>query len=328
VPFQEGYTLRAFYNYSNVTDAYLRLTNTLLILSPFLILIISLGGYFIVKKALSPLQTIIDSSARIKRQNDYSIRIETLKQQDELSNVILVLNDLLDKFEQTIKREQQFSANVSHELRTPVAVLKAQIEYIQSLKDPNDINQELAELNGEISQLERLVNQLLELSRSKHIRTLTYAELDIRLALNTLIKSYDKEINALNLRLNLDLNVDNTPFITEPTLFNRIMSNLLSNAIKYNKVNGFVEIIVTEHEAMYQIDVKDSGVGIDHLDLDNIFNPFYQTDPSRSSQHLSLGIGLTLTKELIEVLKGTITVKSTLNKGSTFTVTLPKIQSI
>lgn len=328
VPFQEGYTLRAFYNYSNVTAAYFRLTNVLILVAPFLILMISLGGYLIVKKALSPVQTIIDSTARIKHHNNYAIRFKNPTNQDELNDLIIVLNDLLDKFEQTIQREQQFSANVSHELRTPVTVLKAQIEYIQTLNHQDDLTEELNDLNIEIDKLERLVQQILELSRTKNVRKLTYSAIHVQPFIESIMKSHQQALKQSSIAYHLDIQLNDPTIISDASLLMRILDNLISNAIKYNKIGGFIHIKVFESDALYTIQIEDAGIGISEDHLDKIFNPFFQAESSRAHTDGSLGIGLSLTKDLVAILKGTIQVKSTLDSGTTFTLNLPKISHI
>ncbi len=117
---------------------------------------------------------------------------------------------------------------------------------------------------------------------------------------------------------------DNAYFNTDPEKLQLVMINLLSNAIEYSHEGGGVEINIWKHQGQLNISVKDHGVGIDESEKEVIFDRFKQLDTGASKCHLGHGLGASVTKSMVEILNGTISVSSTKGRGSTFTVSIPE----
>lgn len=131
-----------------------------------------------------------------------------------------------------------------------------------------------------------------------------------------------------NINLVIRISDDVTDITADKQKFKQVLYNLLSNAIKFTNEHGRVEVITEADNSRLSIHVKDTGIGISSAGMNQLFMPFIQLDSSVSRKHDGTGLGLALTKKLVELQKGNISVKSELSKGSTFTVVLPKYISM
>lgn len=213
-------------------------------------------------------------------------------------------------------------ANVTHEFRTPLTLILGQAQQIQQESQDPSINIKSKSIAQNGQQLLRLVNQLLDIRKLEvKEESLNMVQGDIIPVLNNIADSFE----SLAIRRAIDYQVHLPPTALKMDYdgdkFQKIVANLISNAIKFTPKGGQVAIFVQQLEETLMINVKDSGIGIDEKDLPHIFNRFYRAD--NSHQIGGTGIGLALTKELVDLLKGQIQVTSKKDIGTTFTVKLP-----
>lgn len=247
--------------------------------------------------------------------------------QNEWKGVLLVFHDIteLKKLEQMRK---DFVANVSHELKTPITSIKGFSETLLdgAMKDEATLEAFLKIILNESDRLQMLIEDLLDLSRIEQQGFhLNIEEIDIAILMHeimTLLKGKAEEKNIL-----LRFAPISTPLFIKGdySRLKQVFINLLSNAITYTPIGGYVEIDVKENEEKVYIQIKDTGIGIDMVEIPRIFERFYRVDKARSRNSGGTGLGLAIVKHIVEAHKGSISVTSVKEKGTTFTITLEKV---
>ena len=223
--------------------------------------------------------------------------------------------------------KSQFFANVSHELRTPLTLILTPLE--RMIEEGQDVLPEghVARLRSVVhntQRLLRLVNQLLDFSRLEAGATrVTFQRCDVRALTEAIVRVFEPFAVSKELTLDLRGAAELPEIYCNPASYDKVLCNLLSNACKFTAPNGVIVVRLADHGDRVTIAVKDSGIGIAEEDLGTIFERFRQVDSSDSRRYEGTGIGLALTKELVELMGGTLAVDSELGVGSTFTVTLP-----
>ncbi len=296
----------------------------MLILIPLILLLTALGGHYITKKAFSPIYNIVKTANDISSQKDVSRRIEITPdaKKDELHHLSVTLNKMLDKIENLIKQEKQFTSDASHELRTPISVILAQGEYLLDIaKDEKE--KELAQtIVDKSKQISKLVSGLLLLARIDQNRQKFHKEkVDIGVIADVAVDSM-KELAAQKGIL-LSSNVaEGTIVEADESLLLSAITNLISNGIKYGKESGLVVLSAAKVGDRTEIVVADNGVGISKEHMDKIWARFYRIDDVRNDEYGSSGLGLSMVKSIIELHGGEITVKSEFGYGTEFKITL------
>ena len=296
----------------------------MLILIPLILLLTALGGYYITKKAFNPVNNIVKTANDISAQKDISKRIEIApdSKEDELHHLSVTLNKMLDKIENLIKQEKQFTSDASHELRTPISVILAQGEYLLDIaKDEKE--KELAQtIVDKSKQVSKLVSRLLLLARiDQNRQKFNKEKVDLGVIIDVAIDSM-KELAAQK-EILLFANVpEGTIVDADESLLLSAITNLISNGIKYGNESGYVSVSASKNGDKTEIIVADNGVGISEEHIDKIWTRFYRVDDVRNDEYGSSGLGLSMVKSIIELHGGEITVKSTLGQGTEFRIIL------
>ncbi len=223
----------------------------------------------------------------------------------------------------------RFFTNVSHEFRTPLTLILAPLEKLISMeKEENEESLRLTQYNimhRNARRLLRLINELLDLRKLEAgTLKLEAIEGDIVLFVRNIAESFVQlaDQNQMNFELKTQIKQLNMWF--DPDKIDKIVYNLLSNAFKFTPEGGSICLEVrSDMSGQVKIIVSDTGYGIPEKLLPKVFNRFYQVDSSHKNRKEGSGIGLALSKELVELHRGTIEVESTQNEGTTFTITLP-----
>ncbi|MFI3260904.1 MAG: HAMP domain-containing sensor histidine kinase [bacterium] len=294
------------------------------ILLPLIVLISAIGCYNISKKAFNPIMNMISTADKIKKEKDFSIRNNLTKNKDEIYMLGSMFNEMLDHLEEAYSNEKQFSSDVSHELRTPTSVILAQTEYAL---DKNITQEEkdhsLEVIRRQASKMIRIINNLLEIARidNKNYK-LDYQEENLSTLIEVICEE-QKLIREKKIELKYDIKKD-IYLNCDSDLIIRAISNLISNAYKYGKENGVIEITLEENKDDIKFKIKDNGIGIKQENLNKIWQRFYQVEPSRNNEQNSMGLGLSMVKEIINLHESNIIVESKVNKGTTFIINFKK----
>ena len=261
-------------------------------------------------------------------QGEYSRRID-IKREDEIGQLAQAFNTMaatiesnIDKLEETDRIRRDLIANVSHDLRTPLASIQGYIETIL-LKDnsltPDERVRFLSTVFANVSTLGKLVEELFELSRldAKQKQPEREAFSISELAQDIVLK-LQPAAEARNISLGARMDQDLPYVYADIGMIDRAISNLIENAVRYTDSGGEVILAVRSVGANVNISVRDTGVGIQPEELPHIFERFYRVDKSRSRSSGGAGLGLAITKKIVEAHDSHIDVQSRPNEGSTF----------
>ena len=229
------------------------------------------------------------------------------------------IESMSKKVHQADQAKLQFFTNVSHELRTPLTIILGMTDKLKSSANENQV---VKVIRRNSLKLMQLINHLLDLRKLDAAKmNLTVKDADLITFIKGIISSFEEYANQKNITIHFECQDTNLKGYFDQDKLEKILSNLISNAIKYNRENGTVMITVENViDGFLKVEVKDSGIGISNQEINNIFNRFYRVADNNS--HGS-GIGLALTKELIELHKGEISVSSIVDVGTSFIIRFP-----
>jgi signal transduction histidine kinase len=225
------------------------------------------------------------------------------------------------------KEQQQFIADVSHELRTPLTVLRGSLEVaLEEERPAEEYREAIGNALLEVRHLTRISQNLLFLTRGESGRvTLSFANLDLgRFTADTV---RDLGPAAADRRMKIEVVAPPAPVyvFADSGRLQQVLHNLIENALQYGSPGGRVKVRVGAAPGEALLVVSDTGVGISEDDVPYVFERFFRSKRSRSTNPGGSGLGLSIVRWIVEAHKGTVTVESAIGKGSTFTVRLPVI---
>ena len=281
-----------------------------------------MGGWILVSRALAPVDRI-SATAQKMIGGDFEARVPVDQVETEFGRLAQALNQAFDRMNTSLDRQRRFTADASHELRTPLAALSTEAEWALGRERRSDEYQESLNVSLRASRrMQKIVERLLVLARAD-----AGADLDpaAHVRLDDLVHLVVADLEPLASASKVAVAVDaesatvwgNSDRLTDA------VTNLIDNAIRYNVENGTVEVTVRTHGESAKLVVEDSGVGIGADDLDRVFEPFFRGDSARNRDSGGTGLGLTVTRTLIERYGGSLTCTSDAGHGTTVTVQLP-----
>lgn len=286
-----------------------------------LIIVAALLTYYLGSRLAGPLNRLVAAVSKLREEN-YDVEI-SIDRTSELKNLSEEINQLGNRLKYLERVRRESASDFSHELRTPVNNL---LNYVTALEDgilePDE--ETIAELKEETRRLVELSGRIKDLAAAeKKIHDMNMSSTNLTDMVNELDRVFRSRAEEKGLDFNSSFSLHTEVIKTDPEALRSIIQNLLSNAIKYTDEGGEVEFLVRSMpQDELLIAVADTGMGIDEEDQELIFERFYRTDDSRSRDTGGSGIGLAITKELVEALNGEIDLESS-ERGSTFTVKIP-----
>lgn len=281
-----------------------------------------LGG-FMARRISRPISSAVRTTAEIARGN-FEQYIQPPAGPPEMRQLAESVNFLAESLQKQQLLRKRMAADVAHELRTPLAnlqsTLEAMIDGIWQADTPH-----LKSCHEEILRINRLVGDLEALERFEEKSTeLTCSTFDVSELLTRVVQSFEPEF--IKKEVTVSLEQDEVILCADRDKIQQATVNLLSNALKYTPSGG--SVTVTCHKVGQQavLTVADTGIGIPQADIPYIFERFYRSDRSRARKTGGLGLGLTITRAIVEAHQGSITVKSTEQEGTVFTVSFPLFQ--
>jgi signal transduction histidine kinase len=292
------------------------LRNILLISIPLILFVLFLIARFFAGRSIKPVRTIIETSSQITKDN-LKTRIPLPQNKDELYILSENINNLLNRIENAVDREKQFTSDASHELRTPLAVIKGTMEVlIRKSRNQNEYEEKIRFCISEVDRLNHIVDQLLLLARFENQKQNVKQE---SIYLNALILDnltrFSEKTERKKLKIKADF-TDDYYIQSDNYLVSIIFSNLISNAIKYSNDKGEILLQLDKTPTEIIFTISDYGVGILEQDLNKIFNSFYRSDVSNHPEIKGTGLGLSIVKRLCDILNFNIEVFSNINKGT------------
>jgi two-component system, OmpR family, heavy metal sensor histidine kinase CusS len=302
-----------------------RLREVLLWATPAVLLVASMGGYWISRRALKPVDEITRAARTIGIQN-LSLRLEVPASVDELARLSETWNGMLDRLEGAVKRLSQFTADASHELRTPMALIRATAELtLRRERSPETYREALAHILDETDRTTRLIEDLLLLARAD--AGLPALSLD-RLELTPLVRDVCEQgqILAQERQLEISTEAPEQPVYVDanhPAL-RRLLLLLVDNAMKYTPAGGHITVSVALDWSGPTVTVSDTGIGIPDSALPHIFERFYRVDESRNREVGGAGLGLSIAQWIAERHHARLEAESVVGRGSAFRVRFPQ----
>ena len=290
---------------------------------PVGVLVAAFGVWWITRKALQPLQDVAGAAEQI-HVRALSQRLPQPSVDDEIGRLVHVLNDTFDRLERSFAQATRFSSDASHELKTPLTIMRGEIESALQAQAGNPAVEIL--LDGLLEQTQRLsavVENLLLLSRAD-ARALSVKQhlVDFSMLCHDLLD--DAEVLAL--RHHIVTRSEISPDITvkgDESYLRRVLINLLDNAIKYNVEKGAISISLANSGSHALFRISNTGTEIPKEHEDRIFERFYRADPSRSSETVGSGLGLSICREIVLAHGGQIWFERPEQGWTAFAFTLP-----
>ena len=288
-----------------------------------------IGGavtFFVSGRALKPLKEFSETVEKVQAQNlaDYTIEENRIAELDRLRTSY---NKMLLRLSESFETQRQFTGNAAHELRTPLALIQAQLDLYHTTEHPEStaVAEETIQMVTEQNErLSKLVRTLLDMSE---LQTVSRND---RIELHSLIEevltdleplAQEKKVELIQKSQGVGAKADEELFLTgSDILIYRMLYNLVENAIKYNRENGSVTVSAIRKKNKVVLTVSDTGNGIDEAFREQIFEPFFRVDKSRSRELGGVGLGLAMVREVVRVHDGTIEVYTNKHSGTTFEV--------
>lgn len=234
--------------------------------------------------------------------------------------IVIAVQDITD-----IKRlenmRSEFVANVSHELKTPLTSIKGFSETLRFVESVETKNKFLDIIDKEVDRLTNLINDILILSNIENLHKMENENFKPGEVIENVIDILKKQIEKKKIKIDF-IDDFKDKIVGSKDKFHQLSLNLIENAIKYSNEDGNVKIHLKLENQYFIFEVEDDGIGIPKSDIPRIFERFYRVDKSRSTR--GTGLGLAIVKHIVKLFNGDINVKSSVDRGSTFTVKIKK----
>jgi signal transduction histidine kinase len=312
---------------SNINKAY-----TFLFTAVFIAVVLTgIMGLFYSRLITKPIMAM-NTTAKEMAKGNYKV-LTNIKQEDEIGQLSSSIDNLateldckISEIEKLEQMRKDLISNVSHEFRTPLTLIRGSAEALMDevYFSDEDKKRQYLRIQKEAKGLERLVNDLLDLSRLQSgIFDMRFEDVDLVILVNDVVKSLQTIADKKNIILNIKASDNIPPISGDYYRLRQLLIILLDNAIKYSYPNSRIDLDMIAADKVI-IRMKDCGVGIPKEELPYIWERFYKVDKSRSGSYSGAGLGLTIAKYLVEGHHGIIKAESELGKGTTMEIELPK----
>lgn len=299
-----------------------RLVGRFLILGGLIVIAVwFLITFFVSRRIFAPVKALTEAAQHLER-GDFSQRVQ-VRGGDDFVELANAFNSMAEELERTEQLRRNIVADVSHELRSPLSNIKGYLAAIRDgIKKPDTDTIRL--INRETDVLSRLADDLQDLSLADlGALKLKLQPEDIAALINEVVALTQTRADAKGLSVSIDLEEQFLPANLDYNRIRQVLHNLLDNALTHTPTGGKIVVSAKQTEKYIEVSVVDTGEGISAKNLPNIFERFYRADKSRARATGGSGLGLTITKRIVEAHGGRIRVQSELGKGSCFTFTLP-----
>jgi len=280
-------------------------------------------GWFMARRAVSGVEAVTRTAQMISG-GSLQERVPVKPRGDEIDQLATTFNQMLDRIQTLLTEIKEMTDNIAHDLRSPIARIRGIAEVtLTTSKSLSEYENMAASTIEDCDRLLDMINTMLLISKTEAgVEKLSREEVDIAALIRKACELFQPIAEDKDVRLAYRP-PEETFLLGDTRMLQRMLSNILDNAVKYTSPGGKVEVSLTKSKSGdATVSVSDTGVGISEADLLHIFERFYRCDRSRSQP--GTGLGLSLARALARAHGGDITVTSTVNQGSIFTITLPK----
>jgi signal transduction histidine kinase len=258
---------------------------------------------------------------------DLSARIPVDRVETELGQVAGALNGAFDRLQASLDRQRRLTADVSHELRTPLATVSAEVQWaLTRERHLDEYRESLAVCHRAAGRMQAIVERLLALARTE---VTTARDASVQVPLDEVVRRAVSDLAPQATTRGLTVDVDTAPLAVtgDPDRLLEAVTNVVANAISYNVPNGRVSVDLHAADGLAELAIVDTGIGIAASDLPLIFDPFFRADLARSRDAGGAGLGLTLTRSIVERHGGSIACTSEIDHGTAVVIRLPRSPS-
>ncbi len=320
-PGQAAYVLQLGLDlYSEDYEPLMKWPHLFWVMLPLLLLGGTIWGFFFMKRVFAPVHEIVALAQKISAEN-LSQRIEGIRSDDEIGELVSTLNAMLARLERSFQQMEQFSSDVAHELRTPLTIVKGEAEVaLKRERSGAEYRGVLVSLLEEAERLEGMIEDLLLLARMEsgseppRFGAVELDALVLEVYEGALAQGQAKGVSVAIEPL------DEARVEGEAGLLKRLLGNLVRNAVSYTPAGGRVSMSLATTEAEASVAVRDTGCGIPSDALPRVFDRFYRVDPSRSHDTGGTGLGLAIVQKVAAAHGARVEVESRVGGGSTFRV--------
>jgi heavy metal sensor kinase len=304
-----------------------RLTRILAPVGLAILLLAPLGGLLLAERAIEPLQRLIRTTERL-RPSHLDERLELRGVGDELDQLAGKINTFLDQIADHVRKNRDFVANAAHDLRSPLAAIQSSVEVtLEKPRAVEEYEELLFQINDEVHHLGQLVNQLLQLAESEATtEDVPMEKVRLREIVSKTMEMFEPVAEERGVKLKFEPARD-VVVLGFPLQLRQVLTNLVDNAVKFTMSGGSVTVGLTfdSKPGFGLITVADTGIGIPPDSVERVFDRFYQVEKARQRFGVKRGngLGLSICQSIIHAHRGTISVTSELNKGTTFSLSLP-----
>jgi len=289
----------------------------------------SVIGFSLASSALVPIRRITGKAAAIAR-GEFDTRLDEPTVLDEIGGMTRLLNEMLDRLRGAIDANRRFASDASHELRGPVTAMLGEIDVaLKRERTADEYRESLAVLRERLQRMQSLTEDLMMLVRAQERQAAMVTEVRVRELLERVVAATAHLARTASVTVTIDAPPDLVVY-GDAALFERAFENLVRNGIQYNREGGTVHVRATITPStgawapdMVCMEVQDSGAGIPADARERVFERFYRVDPSRSRRTGGAGLGLAITREIVQLFKGTIRVAASSAAGTEIEVRLP-----
>ena len=313
------YTLK---NITQENQIYKRLEYLVILFTIIGVVITIIVSKVMSRRILKPINNVI-KTAKSSSTDDLSKRIEIPKEEDELQNLTLIINEMLDRLKTSFENQTKFVSDASHELRTPLAIIKGYAEIIRK-RGTADIDifvESIDSIISETDNMRNLIQKLLFLAKGEITKINTkFIDIDA----NEMVQQIhsDTVVSTKSHNFHLEMG-ENYKIKGDETLLQQAIRALIENATKYSEPHTNIYIKSVIKDGFGRISIRDQGVGISDEDAKRIFDRFYRVDLSRTKATGGTGLGLAIVKRIVEIHNGKIEIDSKINEGTEISIVLP-----
>jgi signal transduction histidine kinase len=295
-----------------------------ILIGVILLLIVGVGSYLVTGRALRAVNNVAQQARKIETSHDLSQRIRDPGTDDEIGDLVKTFNQMLERLEMAFAAQRRFVADSSHELRTPITVIRGNLHLLRKAKDPDERTELLNITEGEISRLNRMVNDLLYMAQMQ-------AGYDLKPVLRPVeldglildVFALARSMAALKDQRIVLVHEDVATVPGDRDQLQHLLLNLIDNAVKYTPQGGVVTLGLWADEGWARIEVGDTGPGVNDEEVPLLFDRFYRTQEARKTARDGAGLGLSIVKAIADAHNGRVEVYSKVGEGTTFRIWLP-----
>lgn len=291
--------------------------------------VVALFGLFLVRSLTRPLEQLSQAARRLGA-GELDARVPSPRRLDEIGELALSFNEMAERLSHQLLAEKEMMANISHELRTPLARIRVVLDLAEDESGSGSATQRyLSEIVRDLGEIDRLVEDVLCASRLDLAARRAGSGTPLRLGkarLGDIVEEARRRFSEAHPER--ELRIEQEPGLpvveVDASLLRRALHNLLDNARKYSPQDTPIILRSFDRADALVFEVSDQGVGVAPEDLPRLFEPFFRADRSRTRSTGGLGLGLALVKRIIEAHRGRVEVESSLGRGTTARLLLPR----